>query len=343
MKQLIKPAKLNIGDTIATISPSWGCAGTSRVKWQYKLGVQRLEEMGLNVIAAPNSLKGTSYLDKNPEARADDIMWAFANKSVKAIIANIGGNDSIRLLPYLDENAIADNPKILCGYSDVMTLHLYCNQIGLSTFYGDNLLTTVAEAERWHPYSKEWFRKTLFDSSPIGNIPPSAEWSYDNNHHTNPKYKKTYIKNSGYVHIQGDGIVKGRLFGGHGGISEHEDNDKINIDKHCFENCIFFFEDIPEVCDVRYIGEFFDWLGKNGYLHLMNGIIIGKMRSPKDFTPFADKIKEIVSDKYGLRNLPIIYGLNFGHSSPIFVLPYGAMAEIDCDNLSFSILESGVI
>jgi len=45
---MIKPQKLNIGDTIATISPSWGCAGTARVKWQYELGVQRLKELGLS-------------------------------------------------------------------------------------------------------------------------------------------------------------------------------------------------------------------------------------------------------------------------------------------------------
>lgn len=31
---LLKPQKLNIGDTIATISPSWGCAGGARVKWE---------------------------------------------------------------------------------------------------------------------------------------------------------------------------------------------------------------------------------------------------------------------------------------------------------------------
>ena len=43
-----------------------------------------------------------------------------------------------------------------------------------------------------------------------------------------------------------------------------------------------------------------------------------------------------------LENLPVLYNLNFGHTEPKFVLPYGAMAEINCENKTFSILDSGV-
>ncbi len=343
MKQLIKPSRLNIGDTIATISPSWGCAGAPRVRWQYQLGVQRLEEIGLHVVAAPNSLKGTSYLEKNPQARAEDLMWAFENNNVKAMIANIGGNDSVRLIPFLSESTIINHPKILCGYSDVMSLHLYCHQIGLATFYGDNLLTTIAEAQKWHPYSKHWFQKVFFDGSPIGTIPPSENWTYEENNHTNPQYERKYIANAGYIRIQGNGVVRGRLFGGHGAMMEYKSDCGITLQKQDFENSLFFFEDIPEVCDVNYIGGFFDWLGKNGFLQFVQGIIIGKMRSKNSFEPFAKKIREIVSEKYGFSNLPILYGLNFGHASPICVLPYGAMAEMDCDRNTFTILESGVV
>ena len=88
---------------------------------------------------------------------------------------------------------------------------------------------------------------------------------------------------------------------------------------------------------------FFEWLANNGYLQILNGIMIGKMQSYESFEPYAKRIKEIVSDQYGLVHLPIMYGLNFGHSNPIFILPYGAKAELDVDNLKFSIMESGVI
>ena len=94
---------------------------------------------------------------------------------------------------------------------------------------------------------------------------------------------------------------------------------------------------------MQYMRSFFDWLGNNGYLKLMNGIIIGRMRSSEPFSPYAEAIREIVSEKYGLPDLPIMYGLNFGHASPICVLPYGARAELDADELKFTILDSGVV
>ena len=116
MRQLVKPRRLKPGDTIATISPCNGWAGDEGIKWKYELGVSRLRELGLNVITAPNSMRGSEYLAKNPRARAEDIMWAFENKDVQAIIANVGGCDSIKLIPFIDPKSISDNPKIFIGY-----------------------------------------------------------------------------------------------------------------------------------------------------------------------------------------------------------------------------------
>ena len=342
MGNMIKPPKLNIGDTIATISPAWGCAGDEDVRWKYELGVKRLEELGLHVVAAPHSLKGAAFLEQHPEKRAEDVMWAFENKQVKAIIANIGGNDSHKLLPYLEPTVIKENPKIFCGYSDVMNLHLYCHQLGLSTFYGPNLLTTVAEVQDWHPYSKYWFQKVFFQAEAIGEISPSADWSYDTHDHTNPQHTRQHIINEGYERVQGKGVVRGRLFGGHGGLMEYEENSSIILTQEDFAGKILFFEDIPEFCDVEYMGSFFDWLGKNGYLQVLKGVIIGKMCTQSPFMPYAEVIRGVVTGKYGLEDLPILYGVNFGHASPICILPYGAEAELDMEKLRFTILESGV-
>ena len=110
---LTKSNKLKRGDTIATISLSWGGAGEPDLKWRYDQGVKRLEEVfDLKVVAMPNSLKGTDYLYNNPQARAEDLMTAYKDPTIKGIIANIGGDDSIRLLPYIDFSVIKENPKI---------------------------------------------------------------------------------------------------------------------------------------------------------------------------------------------------------------------------------------
>lgn len=134
--------------------------------------------MGITVAAVPNSMRGEKYLRENPAARAEDLLWAFEKEKIKAVIANIGGNDSERVLPYLKDGGIKSHPKIFIGYSDVMNLHLFCYRAGLSTFYGHNLLTTIAETPVMHPYSQYWFEKMLFHSDPIGEIFPSDTYSF---------------------------------------------------------------------------------------------------------------------------------------------------------------------
>lgn len=110
----------------------------------------------------PNSLKGSEFIYNNPQARAEDLMTAFQDTRVKAIIANIGGEDSIRLLPYIDFNVIRENPKIFMGYSDVTVSHLFCHKAGISSFYGPAILTDFAENIEMHPYTVEMVKRTLF-------------------------------------------------------------------------------------------------------------------------------------------------------------------------------------
>ena len=114
------------------------------------------------------------------------------------------------------------------------------------------------------------------------------------------------------------------------------------VRKEDFENSILFFEDIPDFCDEKYMADFFDWLGKNGYLQILSGVIIGKMKRPENFDSYAERIRLLVSEKYGCPDLPIMSDLNFGHTSPICILPYGAEAELNIEKLTFSIFESVV-
>ncbi len=340
MKELIKPVHLNKGDLIATVSPSNGWAGDQKVRWKYELGVSRLEELGLKVIAAPNSMRGSDYLRENPEARADDIMWAFENKDVRAVIANVGGNDSIKIIPHIDTEVITDNPKVFIGCSDVMNLHMLCYHCGISSFYGENLLTGIADQTGWHEYSRKWFIKTLFDTSPVGRIEPSAECTYEPVDYFDSGKKRTYYPNGDYQIISGNGRITGRLIGGHTGIIEL-DGTQIELHPEDFDEAIIFVEDIPEFFGEDWISTYFEYLGQKGILQRINGFVIGKSNEVESFDARAEIIRQIVSDKYSC-SVPIFYGLNFGHSSPAFMLPYGALAELDCGNRSFSILESGV-
>jgi muramoyltetrapeptide carboxypeptidase LdcA involved in peptidoglycan recycling len=110
-----------------------------------------------------------------------------------------------------------------------------------------------------------------------------------------------------------------------------------------FEDAILFFEtseDVPVPFFVEY------WLrnyGTLGILQKVKGIIFGKPYQEKYYDEYKLSIERIVVKELGLTDLPIIYNMTFGHNQPMTCLPYGAMAEIDCDNKTFSILEAAVI
>ena len=74
-------------------------------------------------------------------------------------------------------------------------------------------LNPIADQSGWHEYSRKWFVKALFDTSPIGQITSSPDWTFEPPDYINPDCKRNYYPNSGYQKIQGKGIVQGRLIG----------------------------------------------------------------------------------------------------------------------------------
>ena len=101
---MVKPKRLKKGDTIAVVSLSRGVLGEDFCKHQLKIGTERLEKMGLNVIFMSNSLKGLKYIEEHPEKRAEDLKEAFRNPEIKGILCAIGGIDGYKIFPYLMED-----------------------------------------------------------------------------------------------------------------------------------------------------------------------------------------------------------------------------------------------
>ena len=87
MVEMLKPKRLEPGDKVAAISLSWGGPGT--IPHRYQAGKRQLAEaFDLKVVETPHALRSASWLEANPRARADDLMGAFADPSIKAIIGN---------------------------------------------------------------------------------------------------------------------------------------------------------------------------------------------------------------------------------------------------------------
>ncbi|HEU5141231.1 MAG TPA: S66 peptidase family protein [Bacillales bacterium] len=341
---LKKPKKLQEGDKIATVSPSWGGAGDPDLRWRYEQGIERLSSVfGLEVESMPNSLKGSDFLDENPQARAEDLMMAFEDESIKGIIANIGGEDSIRLLPYIDFEVIRGNPKIFMGYSDVTIPHLFCHKAGVSSFYGPAILTDFAENVEMDPYTVEMVKRTLFSDEVIGEIQPAKEWTSEFLEWDvkNKNQQRKMKPNSGYEVLQGSGIVQGRLIGGCIEVLEFAKGTEIWPDRRCWEDSLLFFETAEEKSEPDFIRRWLRNYAAQGILQTVKGIIFGKPLDENYYEEYKEEVLRVMKEQ-DLEDLPILYNLNFGHTEPKFILPYGAMAEINCDKGTFSILESAV-
>ena len=337
---LRKPKVLKKGDKVCTVSSSWGGAGDASLRFRYEIGKRRLEEMGLIVVEMPNTLAGTEYVYENPQARAADLNAAFADDSIKAIFSCIGGSDSVRMLPFLDWDIISANPKIYMGYSDSTITHLICHKAGFTSFYGPSILAEFAENNQMFGYTKHWVEKALFSPSPLGEINTCDEFTDDyipwteENQSTDKKMKS----NQGYILLQGTGKVQGRLIGGCMDVWEFVKGTELFPDKKYFDGAILFFETSEDSPSPDLV----EWWLRNyatiGVLQKINGLIFGKPYQEKYFEEYQQRIVKVLREINS--NIPVFYNGSFGHNEPMCVIPYGVMAQLDCDNMTFTILES---
>ena len=174
---MIKPKKLKKGDKVAIVSLSSGLAGEEMFIHRYELGKKRLEQLGFNVVTMKNALKGIEYLYNHPEKRAEDFMEAILDKDIKGIICNIGGDDTIRLLPYIDFEAIANNPKVFMGYSDTTINHFMMQKAGVVSYYGPAVMTDFAENNNMHTYTLKYINEVLLENREDIVIKSSDKWT----------------------------------------------------------------------------------------------------------------------------------------------------------------------
>ena len=337
MKELIKPERLRPGDTVATISISGGRAGDGDLLWRYELGKKRLEEVfGLRVVETPHALMGSGYIYEHPEKRAADLHWALENPEVKGIITNMGGDDSYRLLPYLDYELIRSHPKIFMGFSDITTSCCIFAHAGVMSYYGPNLLTPIAQPGRLDEYTENAMRRALFSGEMIGRVEPCGrftpiEWQ--------DKREEDILwqENPGYELIQGSGRVRGRLIGGCMGPLKQIMGTEVFPGRELWEGSILFMENLSPYNSALAVLHGWRALAASGALDVCAGIITPAMGNED-----REALLKVLKHEVHRGDIPVLAGVDFGHRTPMTVLPVGALAEIDCQNGSFAILESGV-
>ncbi|MDG0842292.1 LD-carboxypeptidase [Staphylococcus equorum] len=342
---MIKPRKLLRGDTVAIVSLSSGLAGEDSILWRTKQGIERLESVfGLDVKIMPNALKGIEYVREHPELRAADLNEALQDSDIKAIISCIGGEDAIRILPYVDFKAIYDNPKIFSGYSDSTTVHMMFYKMGIVSFYGQALLTDFAENIEMDNYTINDIKKYWFNSSAIGELLPTTyirptglEWKIENKN-----IARTKIDNQSYEVINGAGIVSGHLIGGNLETFVSLIDTPLFPDIAHFNHALLFLETSEDTPSPLEFSNFFHQLLQIGVLDKVEGIVFGKPFNQIYYEAYKNEILKIIK-KSKKPNIPILYNLSFGHNEPKHSVPYGLSAEVNCYTKRFKIKESAVI
>ena len=342
---MIKPERLKKGDKVAIVSLSDGMIGEKEFLHKYELGKKRLEKkFGLEVVSMPNTLKGVNYLYEHPEKRAEDMMNAFKDKSIKAVISAIGGEDTIRLLPYIDYNIIKNNPKIFMGFSDTTANHFMMYKAGVVSYYGPALMSDFAEYVDMYDYTENTIRDLLFEAKQNYEIRKCDYWTNEHNiewwNGKNINKQKTRIKDEkGYQVIQGKGKVKGRLLGGCLDAFPIYNGTEVWPKLEEWKDKIIFLETCENMPEPYLITYYLRNMGAQGIFNVAKGIIVGKPRAEKYYEEYKDVYKKVLKE-FNREDMPVLYNVNFGHSCPIGIIPYGIECELDVDNKKITLLES---
>lgn len=334
MKDLKGYKPLRAGDKVAAISLSWGGAGDEALRWRYEQGKRQLKDtFGLEVVEMPHTLKGTKYVYDHPEDRAADLMAAFRDPSIKAILSTIGGIESVRIAPFIDYEVIRNNPKPYIGYSDSTTTHLMCFKAGVTSIYGGAILVDFAENNGVYSYTVDHMKRTLFDEAPVGNIESAREWTsqilpweVENKDISRTLQKEAH----GYEVLQGKGKVTGRLLGGCLEVFDTHRGTDLFPSIEDFDDAILFFETSEDKPPAWFIETVLRTYGNIGILHRIRGMIWGKPQDETNYDAYKVEILKVFKE-FHLEAIPILYNVNFGHTEPKICLPYGGEVTIDCD------------
>lgn len=345
---MIKPERLRKGDKVAIVSLSDGMLGEKEYLNKYELGKKRLEEkFGLEVIAMPNCLKGEKYLYEHPEKRAEDLMNAFQDKSIKAIICAIGGDDTIRLLPYINYEVIRKNPKILTGFSDTTANHFMMYKAGLVSYYGPSFVTDFAEYTDMYDYTENAIRELWFEAKENFEIKKCDYWTNEHGKEWwNGKKmgaQKTRIKDEkGYEVVQGHGKVRGKLLGGCLDAFPIYNGTEVWPKLEEWKDKILFFETCENMPEPYLVEYYLRNLGAQGILGVAKGIIVGKPRAEKYYEEYKEVYRKVLKE-FHREDMLVLYNVNFGHSCPIGIIPYGIECELDVENKKITLLEAVVL
>lgn len=335
---------LRPGDTIALVSLSAGLSAL--FPHRHEAGKRQLADaFDVRVVEAPNALRDNGWLYANPEARADDLHWALANDDVDGIVTTIGGDDSIRTVPFLDLALIRDHPKVFVGLSDTTVQHLANLAAGIVTFYGPSLLHGFAENAGLHPYTETSLRRAVFSAEPF-ELTAASEWTEEFLDWSNPtlqERRRRWWPNPGWTWLQGEAPVEGRLVGGCMEVLEIAKGTPIWPTDEVWDGAIVLLEISEEAPPPAQVSHWLRNYVATGIFARIGALLIARPQhyTQRDMFTLWDVVQRSLADA-GRADLPLVVNVDYGHSCPMGVLPFGCRARVDPLARTIVMLEAAV-
>lgn len=330
---------------IAIVSLSSGIVGEPFIRFEIEIGLKRLKEYGLNVKFMPNALKGVEYIKAHPEKRAEDLLEAFRDPEIDMILCAIGGDDTYRLSPYLFEGgklAKAVTDKIFLGFSDTTLNHFMLHKVGLRTFYGQAFMSDICElGPEILPYTRKYFEE-LISAGTIREIRPSELW-YEEREKFSPDEvgkERTAHTDHGFELLQGPPVFSGKILGGcidsmydMFNAERYDDMPAVCSKYQLFPSAeewkgrIILLESSEEKPSPEVYRKSLEYLKEAGVFGAVSGVLAGK---PMD-EAYMDEYRQLLTEVIDNPELPIVYNVNVGHSTPRCIVPFGVEAVVDAE------------
>ncbi len=299
---------------------------------------------GLEVVEYPSTGFTPGYASAHPTERAADLNRAFADPTIQAIVTVIGGDDSVRLLPFIDAELAAQHPKVLLGYSDTSTQLFWLAQAGLVTFNGPAVMAGLAQLPH-QPGLEAHIRSLLFDPVDSYDYEPFDYWLGEYpDWATQPggDVGKRLV-NDGWTWLQGALARTGRLTGGCIEVLEMMKGTPWWPSPTFFNEWMLFLETSEDKPTPLQVGYWLRNYGAQGILNRISGLIVGR---PRGYTAAEKEQLDVVIlrilAEWGATDIPVLTGADFGHTDPQWILPHNVLAELDPVGRRFRLLEPAV-
>lgn len=338
----LRPRRLTPGDTVAVASPSWG--GPAAFPHVFNHGLAVLRGWGLEIREYPSTRAPAARLAADPRQRADDLNAAFADSSIRAIFSSIGGDDSIRLLPFLDLASIAADPKIVLGYSDTTTILSAVRAAGVVAFHGPSVMSGVAQFGALPAAYGEHVRRMLFEPDAAHAYVPYGAYVEGYPDWNDPALvglANPLQADDGWHVIQGAGRVTGELFGGCLEVLDWLRGTSVWPVGDAWTGRLLFTEPSEEIPTPTQVERILRSFGVARVFDRIVGILVGRARdqSVDQKVALEATFRSVVGGEFGRPDLPIVANLDFGHTEPQWVLPIGVRAELDVDGHTLRLVE----